>query len=51
MRQCLNGNLKVTETLQYVYRYIIHTNMTSQSIIYPKPNPNLKNNHEFTPKF
>ena len=38
--QCLKSRLKVTETLQYVATYLVHINVTSQTIIYPNPNPN-----------
>ena len=34
----------VTENFQHVATYLVHTNVTSQNIIYPNPNPNLKNN-------
>ena len=30
----------VTETFQYVATYLVHTNVRSQTIIYPNPNPN-----------
>ena len=43
-RQCLNGKLVVTETFQYVATYLVHTKVTSQTIIYPNPNPNKKTN-------
>ena len=38
------GNGKVTGTFQYVATYLVHTNVKSQTIIYPNPNPNPKYN-------
>ena len=38
------------ETLQHVATYLTYTNLTLQTITYPKTNPNQKNNPKFGPR-